>query len=315
MKKKLSIIFINIILIVLLLFLVEVGIWAWENESLRQRNDGYRATGLLKFHPGVKPAEIKLEYFPNPDEDWGRAPEGTNFKGKPIVFFGCSYTYGLNLSPEETLPYRIAYLTKRPVYNRAYSAWGIQHMLYQAQSEELYKKVPEPEYVVYIQMHDHFRRLYLLTFTGGQMLNEDLNIRYKEKNGDLILIRNTNPFFLFIKRLYLTNKIHQLYIRKFILRKANREKYQDFALKHFIKSKEEMQKHWKNAKFVVFMYDDYNSDESYVESLKNAGFEVITCKDLTDEDLASPQYMSADYHPTAKAWDLLTPLIAKELNK
>lgn len=313
MKKKLLIIFINTALIALFLFLIEVGIWAWENESLKQRNDSYRALGLLKFHPGIKPAEIKLEYFPNPDENWGRAPEGTNFKGKPIVFFGCSYTYGLNLKPEETLPYKIAYLTKRPTYNRAYPAWGIQHMLYQAQSEKLYEKVPEPEYVIYMQMHDHFRRLYLITYTSGHMLNEDLNIRYKEKNNNLTLIRNTNPFLLFIKRLYITNKIHQLYVDKFILNEKNREKYQNFAIKHYVKSKEEMQKHWKNAKFVIIMYDDYKSDESYIENLEAAGFEVITYKDLTDKDLTSAQYMSKDYHPTANAWDLLTPKIVEKL--
>ncbi len=313
MKKKFLIVLINILLLVLFLFLIEVGIWAWENEDLKRRNDSYRALGLLKFHPGVKPAEIKLEYFPNPEENWGRAPEGLNFKGKPVAFFGCSYTYGLNLKPEETLPYKFAQLTKRPTYNRAYPAWGIQQMLYQARSEELYKKVPEPEYVIFTQMHDHFRRLYLITFTGGHMLNEDLNIRYKEKNGELILIKNQNPILLFIKRLYITNKLHQFYIDKSILSKYNAYFYHDFAFSHLLEAKKEMQKHWPNTKFVLFAYDDLHKNDYYFKRLEKKGFEVITYKDLTDEDLTSEKYMSQDYHPTAQAWDLLVPKLVERI--
>lgn len=313
MTKKIKIVLVNVLLFFLFIFLLEVGIWAWENEDLKRRNDSYRAMGLLKFHPGIKPAEIKLQYFPNPEENWGRAPEGLDFKGKPVAFFGCSFTYGLNLKPEETLPYKFAYLTKRPTYNRAYSAWGIQQMLYQARDEKLYEKVPEPEYVIFTHMHDHFRRLYLITFVGGHMLNEDLNIRYKEKNGELVLIKNQNPFLLFLKRLYITNKIHQFYIDKFVLSKFNSDNYHNFALKHFVESKKEMQKHWKVAKFVVFAYDDLHKNDEYLENLEKEGFIVISYKDLTDEDLTLSKYMSLDFHPTAQAWELLVPKLAKKL--
>ncbi len=313
MKKIFSTIIINILIFASLLFLVEVGIWAWENETLRRMNDSYRAKGLLKFHQGIKPFKLDAKHFPTPENGWGRAPEGLDFKQKPIVFFGCSFTYGMNLEKEQTLPYKFAYLTKHPTYNRAFSSWGIQHMLYQTKLEEIYSQIPEPEYVIYTIMHDHFRRLYILTFMRGQMLNEDFNLRYKEKDGKLYEIKNKNHLFNFIKRLYLTNVIYNHYVEKIKLRAENGEEYTNFALKHFIESKEEMQKHWKDTKYVVYFYDYEPNYDLLKNKLEKEDFIIIDNKDLTKEDLTTEKYMFADYHPKEAAWDLLTPKIIEKL--
>ena len=125
MTKKIKIVLVNVLLFFLFIFLLEVGIWAWENEDLKRRNDSYRAMGLLKFHPGIKPAEIKLQYFPNPEENWGRAPEGLDFKGKPVAFFGCSFTYGLNLKPEEPITEHILL----GVFNKCCTKQGMKNCM------------------------------------------------------------------------------------------------------------------------------------------------------------------------------------------
>lgn len=313
MKKFFKGFVISILAIILLLFVIEASIWFYENEKLKQANDPYRELGMLKFHPGIKPAEVLLEYFPNPNENWGRAPEGLEYKGKPIVFFGGEYTYGLNLEKEETLPYKFAHLAKRPTYNRALTSWGIQHMLYQSKSKHLYKQVPEPEYIIFTHISDHFRRLYLLSFDRGYMLEENLNVRYKEKNGELVQIKNIDPFLQMVKRLYLTNKLHQLYVNKHILRDLNSENFHNFALKHFAESKKEMQKHWKNAKFVIFIYDDLYDNDEYIENLKKEGFIVIKYDEITNENMIAPKYRVRYNYPNEKAWDLLTPKIIEKL--
>ncbi len=313
MKKIFTTILINILVFILLLFLIEVGIWAWENETLRRNNDFFRQKGILKFHQGIKTFHLDPRYFPTPENGWGRAPEGLNFTSKPIVFFGCSFTYGMNLEKEQTLPYKIAYLAKRPTYNRAYSAWGVQHMLYQTKLEEMYSQLPEPEYAIYTMMHDHFRRLYIITFMRGQMLNEDFNLRYKEKDGKLYEIKHKNHLYNFIKRLYLTNVLFNHYVEKIKLRPENGEEYTNFALKHFVESKEEMQKHWKNTKFVVYFYDYHENYDLLKNKLEKEDFIIIDNKDLTNEDLTAEKYMFADYHPKEAAWDLLVPKLVKEL--
>ncbi len=314
MKKFIRIFFVNLLLFIFLIFTVELIIWGCENENLKRRHDEYRAKGLLKFHPGVTTFKLNPEFFPTPENNFGRAPEGLEFSGKPIVFFGCSFTYGFTLDKNQTLPYKFAYTAKRPAYNRALHSWGIQHMLYQTYLERMYEQIPEPEFVIYTYMHDHIRRLYLLTFLSEHMLNEDFNLRYKEKNGKLIEITNSNPILRFIKRLYITNEIHYFYVNNFILRKSNYKNCYNFALMHFIASKEEMQKHWKNTKYVVFFYDDSYDDSEFKQKLEDNGFMVVNYYDLTNEDLTSPKYMKSNFHPNEAAWDLLVPALIKKLN-
>ncbi|MBQ4077841.1 hypothetical protein IJD15_01500 [bacterium] len=315
MKKIIKTIIANVLIFACLITIIEVSIWGIENEILRRQKDSFRAKGLLKFHSGIKHFKFDPKYFPSPETGWGRAPEGLEFKSKPIVLFGCSYAYGYNLEKEQTLSYKLAYLTKRPIYNRAFSAWGIQHMLLQAENPDTYKLLPEPEYVIFTFINDHFRRLYVLTFMRGHMLNEDFNLRYKEKDEKLIQIKNQNHFFNFIKRLYLTNIIYNnLYIEKIKLKYPNYKEYHNFALKHFIQSKKEMEKYWDNTKYVVYFYDSFYKDDELKEKLEKENFTVITNKELTSEDITNSKYMTADYHPTEDAWNLLVPKLAERLN-
>ena len=92
------------------------------------------------------------------------------------------------------------------------------------------------------------------------------------------------------------------------------EKY-DFAVKHFINAKQEMQKHWKNTKFVVLFYDEIINDEYIKDKLKENNFIILDANELTDENLATKKYLTQDkLHPNEKAWDILVPKITKELN-
>lgn len=79
---------------------------------------------------------------------------------KPILIFGCSFAYGYKISIEKTLHKVLAKYTSRPVYDRSYAGWGINQMLYQLSNEKFYEIIPEPEYVIYVYLSDHVRRLY-----------------------------------------------------------------------------------------------------------------------------------------------------------
>lgn len=49
---------------------------------------------------------------------------------RPIVLFGCSYTYGVLLNDDETFSAKLQNYTKRVVYNKAMSCFSLQNMLY-----------------------------------------------------------------------------------------------------------------------------------------------------------------------------------------
>lgn len=314
MLKKLLFFGFNILLVILFLFIIEVIIWFQENEYLKELGVLPNSIQRLKFHPGIKNFEFDPKTFPKPENGWGRPVEGIEYNKKPIVIFGCSYAYGFSLNNEQTFSYKLSKLAKVPVYNRAWTGWSIQHMLYQTKLDELYKQIPEPEYVIYVYINDHIRRLYLLTFSSWNILADEQNLRYKEKNGQLVEIKNNNPILRQIKRLYIVNKIHHIYVKNFILRKNNKKNCYKFAIKHFKESKKEMQKHWKNTKYVVFFYEDGKENNYLKLYLKNLGFIIINKSDLTDEDLNSSKYLLKNHHPNENAWNLLTPLIIEKLN-
>lgn len=306
MKK---ILLINIIIFAVLLFFIEIFIWTSENIYLDKNNKNIEKK-FIPFHKGIKFFNFDLENFPAKE----REPEGLNYKKKPIVIFGCSYAYGFELNREDTLSYKLSNLTKRPVYNRANPGWGVQHMLYQVRKNKFYELVPEPEYAIFVLMDDHFRRLYTLTFMNREMLYENFNLRYKEKDNQLIEIRNINPVFNFIKRLYLTNKLYNFYLTNIFLRNERYQRSFDFIVKHFSESKFEMQRHWKKTKYVIVFYDEFYYDEILMNKLKDEGFIIINLPKESKLNLLSKEYTIVDYHPSAKAWEVLTPIIIKDLN-
>ena len=315
MKNILGKLLLNLLILSLLLFTCEIAVWITENNNLLKQKDEMRLNnGMFKFHSGIKHFKLTDSYFSDKNYCITRPPAGLNFTKKPIAVFGCSYAYGYRLNNEQTLSYKLSQLSRRPVYNRAYPGWGIQHMLFQAKLPILYNQVPEPEFVIYIFMNDHLRRLYLLTFMSNNMLNENFNLRFKEKNNSLVIADDFNPFINFFRRLYITNELDFLFVKYITLRKSNENNYYNFALKHFIESKKEMQKRWKNSKFVIFFYNDLYSENKLKEKLENEGFIVLGNYDLSNENLSDKKYLSDDYHPKEDAWNLLTPLLVKKLN-
>ena len=313
MNNKFKIISTNILIFLLFIFIIEISIWAFENYKLAKDGLFNENIKYIKFHKPVTNDHHRLLKMAKYNDNWGRGATGNSYNSRPIVIFGCSYAYGYNLEQTQTFSYKLAKLTKRPVYNQAYTGWGIQHMLYQSKLPDLYNKIKTPEYVIYIFIPDHLRRLYLMSFGPWNILSDEFNIRYKDVNGHLEEIKNDNVFTNQFKRLYLVNEIQNKLASNYARDEKNKEEVFNFALKHFVESKNEMQKHWKDTKYIILFYDDNYNSTKFKTSLNKAGYIVIDTSDLTNEKLNSEKYLQPNIHPTEAAWDLLTPLIAEKL--
>lgn len=315
MKKFINIskkIIVNIIIAGALLYLAEFIIWGCENLRIKYTGEQGNQNLPVSFHPEHRFFQLPLDFFPQAEYGWGRDPDGTEYSSRPLAVFGCSFAYGFNLDKNQTFSYKLSELTKRPVYNRAASGWGIQHMLFQLRQKKFYEKVPDNcECVFFVMIKDHFRRLYAPTFMSTQLLERNYNLRYVYKDGELILPEK-NEFLTRLTDLYLIQKIQHAYINNVILRKSNSDEYFDFALKHFIASKNELKKHMPEARFIIVIYQYFDNYERFIKKLKDNGFEVIYLPSLTDANLNSPPYLKPDYHPSEEAWDLVTPIIIKE---
>ncbi len=235
-----------------------------------------------------------------------RQPIGLKYKEKPILLMGCSFAYGYGLQDNESLGYKLSEILKRPLYNRAFEwLWGLQTMLYQSRRSDFYKEVPPPEYVIYVYIFDHINRI------SASVIAPDYNIphlRYIYKNNKLQREKFHSRYNLYMFRTYS------------ILRAKSIAEKMDYKLinEYFIETKKEFDKHWKNYKFIILIYDEgpYSREKINIEELNKQGFIVIGTKDLTGRYLDQPQDKIEDkFHPSEYAWSLVAPKLADKLKE
>lgn len=238
-------------------------------------------------------------------------------KKKPVIFMGCSFIYGLPLFGNETLPYKVAEYAKRKVLNLGYPMEGIQHVLYKIQkAEDFNENIKDAEYVIYLFMTDHLRRMYCNYFSIGEKMRY---LQYKKTKNGLKLINPDKVSFLdYIKTTYTAKKFNNL---MFSL-KSDNEKF-DLLKLYLEECKKSIESKNPNCKMVVIVYNSSKSDIHNIfpfrtdrwKELEDEGFIVINFDTEEYDYLAEKEYVAEDHaHPSAKAWATLAPIIAKKLN-
>ncbi len=308
MKRILLIILINIIISIVLLGIIEAGIY------LRHKKYTFENTtfGYSFINPPQNYENLELFFNGSNEYGYGRVPDGTEYNSDPIIIFGCSFAYGMELNQDQTFGYKLSHLLKRPVYNRSVFGQALPEMYYQSESDEFYKQVPKSDTVIYVMIDDHYRRIYTDTC---EVIDTWFLVQYDIKNGELIREKYNNPFSNFIKSLYIVKELKHNYLDKYIYKEKHIPKITDDVLLYFIKTRENLEKRWNNKiNFTVIFYKDIYCSDMLKEKLLKNGFRVIETKDLTNENLNDDKYLAVDkVHPSEAAWDLLTPLIAKEI--
>ncbi len=246
-----------------------------------------------------------------------RKPFGTNknYKKRPILIYGCSFAYGDKLPKEETFGSLLSEKSKRPVYNFAMPARGLQHALYLLENDK--KVTPEPEYIFYVFISDHARRIYI----NCNRIDDHKYLYYHLKNGKLVL---QNNYYDISERFFILKELkNALY---FILKKVFEENIYQDVKNYFITIKDTAKEKYPNAKFVII---NYNIDNTTIltiprqKELEQNGIEIISLrneiKDNTNKDLKADEFrISTDIdfyqHPNGKAWNVVTDYLCKKYN-
>lgn len=242
-----------------------------------------------------------------------------------IILFGCSFVEGSFLEYNETFGYKLSKKLHRTVYNRGFSGFGIPQMLWQARYNNFYKKIDtEPQYVIYVYIFDHLRRIYESKYGH---INVYLGYELKtNKNGTHLIEKN--PLLLQLNRFYITRYTMQNFIFPKYLSKKNDDKNFDLIKLHFIETRKELQKKYPNIKFIIIKHpfgqkysspkDLYSLDYSYTtprwKELEDEGFIVYDLKDRMNVDITDDEYTFPDGHPNSKAWDIIIDKMTKDLN-
>lgn len=240
-----------------------------------------------------------------------RAPFGLEYKKAPVLIYGCSYAYGFALDDAETLGYKLSKLTKRPVYNFAVSSKGLQDTLYLLRHDE--KVTPEPQYVFYVFINDHLRRMYV----NCNKIDNIKYLKYKNKNGKLV--EDVNKFE-FSERFYITRAVKNAFY--YLLKKPLENQIYNLAKLYLISVKEEINQKYPNAKFIVIDYENGGSSfltYSRKKDLEKNGIEVISLNKVFHNKLKSDKFRNAVQkdmfrHPNGDAWSLVVDYIVQEYN-
>lgn len=316
-KNVLKIILINLSIFILLFLLLEFLTYLQPNKTdadyIKRYNEYAKENHLPK---------LKLGYYPCVEFNYNRAKK--TFRpveiGKlkdikrPVLFFGCSFTYGSMLENNQTLSYKISKLTGRTTYNRGFPGSGPQLMLLQLQDPQFYKEVPDTQYIIYTFIWDHILRLYAYNncIAPTSEGNYEINLRYRLKNGKLEKVK---PGYLLFYRSFLVKKI-QYYIKQ--KKSMDKEEYFPLFLKILKESQSLAKKHYKNPKFVILLYKDSGGaifNESQIKAIEKEGFIVIDAEKLVGHELMSQKYRMPDKeHPSEQAWNEIAPKLIKKLN-
>lgn len=290
MKKTFKIIFVNILSIIIIFAVFEyIALFTflkmyWGTDT------------ICDFAKAVYTFHYKNLYF---NDYEFREPSLQNEKQNTVLLLGCSYTYADSLSENETFSYKLADYTNYNVYNYGISGGSPREALYILDSGYLNDKITNPEsvkYVIYTFIDDIIRRVYYN--------NRPVVPWYKRTAEDGLEYIKYSPLLRFrILQNYnvykYNNKVYDLEILKLYFTEMNRK----------IKAK------FPNAQFIILNYD--NSQCSVLEDLKvKHNIPVINTFDILNFDICKPEYQISEdeNHPNAKAWDIIVPALAKELN-
>ena len=251
--KKIIILFINIFIIVGLLFIFNIIITFYENINYNKNNETvkFQITKIWNFITRKIDKNEAYNILVKDDNHFYRDVVNPNSKNvKPIVIFGCSYAYGSDLLENQIFSYKLGTLTNRTVYNRALGGLGIQHMLYQLKNEDFYKIIPHPECIIYVFIWSHYTRM----FTPVCVFCEPSYTVFYKQNRKKEFIEKKRGFFT--NRVIFQHSLMNNFVYPKLIENSFYQKYLDNLLVDYLKeSKKEADRHWKDTKFVVFMFD------------------------------------------------------------
>lgn len=288
--KFLRVFFVNIVLLFLIFCLSEFCL--------------FKST--QKIIPNLKYHIQKMPYLNSVYGEKFREPAGLEYKTRPIVLLGCSFAFGQGLDYKDIFSVKLSEVAKRPVYNYAKKGKGLQSSLFIIQKGVIEPK--NPEYIIYLYMDDHIRRLYSSCSIDDYV---GYPIYSLNKDGYMELKYDYFPLYRQFYTFYYWNNV----VFKKILKQNS--SYNSKLLTAYFKSMNQaIKEKYPDTKFVVLAFTNQEFLKYDSLNLKDEEIIFINSNLLAGEDLTAEEYWQSkdDTHPTAEVWKILAPIVSEELN-
>jgi hypothetical protein len=238
---------------------------------------------------------------------------------RSIVCLGCSFTFGVGLNDNETLPYLLQDSLKHKynVYNMAVSGYAPNHILAQIEHNILDSIVRQKtDFYIYTTIFDHIRRIYnpddynSNIHSPKYIIDPETNqLKFKGHFDDPQNLKE-NKFFSKIKKSVLYNSI---------VNNSNIKENIELYTSLILKSKELLLKSNPNSQFHVIYWDLDNEkfDYSIVKSLQDKGIKVHLISHLIPDYIYQHQTYRVRYpyefHPNFDANKKITEYILNKI--
>ncbi len=240
-----------------------------------------------------------------------RTPAGLQYEAESpdksaIIIMGCSFSYGYTLKNEETFHYKLSEYTKRSVYNLSLIGGSPREMLYMLRNKKFLNsgllKNRKAQYFIYINIPSHRNRLYAnyrQFVPVFKPVNNNTRLKYYRNFFNDRSFLYYQAMFFYTHHLMNKKKAFndlKLYIKE--INRAIQNKFDNYG---------------SPSKLVVLVYGDF-SDDDWSE-LNDENIIVIKINNILGFDILDKQYKINDnMHPNAKAWEVIVPALAKELD-
>lgn len=320
MKKFSKVLFLNIGIILLLFFFVEFLVY--QIMSVKENNDrvyprnfisAYTYMPINDFHKWYERQYKK--HFPADISAFNagvlnhnilfRAPIIVDNDKAPLLFIGCSYTWGANLSDKQTFAAKVSEASNRSVYNMGLPGWGVQQAFYMLQKKMLERLEIQPEYVIYTFIPHHFVRMKVpCSFFENSL------IFYKDVEGKCVL---KDDYELLYWHSYISRFLSLQIFDSTAT--AKMPEYRQFFIKHLLEINKLIKEKSPSSTFVVFVYEDDGNFLQIRSELEENGIKVIYLSELTQIDIYAKENINDEAgHPSAKVWEEVAPLFVQKLN-
>lgn len=233
-----------------------------------------------------------------------RNPSIVNKSSDSVILSGCSFVFGYGIPYKDTFGFLLSDYTKYNVYNIAVCGGSPKELLYILKNKPMLKKILKPKasgkirYFIYTYISAHDARLYYNTNRKSP--------NFRLKSGKLIYSKEKQLNVNLEMYPVIRNYINEHFIPK--------HKIFKLLTSYFEQINDEIKKEFgKDTKFVLLIYE--NDNNYNWKLLEEEGIKVIIIKDIVPYNMEEPQYRLWDnWHPSKKAWEVIVPKVAKELN-
>ncbi|MFC1594652.1 hypothetical protein ACFL38_04925 [Candidatus Omnitrophota bacterium] len=240
----------------------------------------------------------------------------TQHRNSFILFFGDSFTFGIGVSDNETLPSYVAELASQHMpYNYGFPAYGPQTMLAKLQSGTMRKEIAEREGIaVYTFIDDH-----ILRATGSFALHSFIqSAPYFMLTSDGRLIRKDTfasgrPFLSFLHRTVGKSQVLKYFPINAGLPIINKDI--KVTCRIIEESHRAFKEQFKNSDFYVIFYPGSRYASTMIPHLTNVGIHCLDYSDVFNCSKEEFRISVYDVHPTAKAHRVLAKQLMQDIAK